>query len=155
MPHPYSTRCAFCGHLTERVQVDLDRRVERLTVERHDGKPVTSVNISQREALHAYCDEACWIAAEPTMVLEFDLRHTYPSFNFVSSCCRCGASVDRTHDYVCLSISTMTYPEAGGTSAACSEDRDWAVLCDVCGHLDGPHSSSVSIDQESFLREFS
>lgn len=154
MTHAYSTRCGHCGGLTEHVQLDLDRRVERLAVERHDGKPVTCILISRRETLHAYCDEACWKAAELALAASFGLRATYPPFGFVSSCCRCGASVDRTHSYICLSISKMTFATEGGPVAVCSNDRDWAVLCNGCDHPDGRPAASVSIDQGVPVPEF-
>lgn len=154
MPHSYSSRCGHCGCLTEHVQRDFDRRVERLTVGRHDGKPRTSIHISRRETLHAYCDEACWAAAEPALVIEFELSTTYPPFGFVSSCCRCGASVDRTHPYVCLSISQMAFPPDGSPVAVCSDDRDWAVLCNGCEKPDGPEIASVALDLESPVPEF-
>lgn len=155
MPHPHSSPCCFCGRLTGIEQYDLDRRVERLTVVRHDGQPVTSINISQSETVHAYCSEACWTAAEPALMEEFELRKTYPPFGFVSSCCCCGASVDRTHDYVCLNISTMTYSQDGSPIAICSDDRDWAVLCNGCDHPGGPESAVIANDVDTLVLEFS
>lgn len=155
MLHAYSTQCGHCRYLTEHVQRDLDRRVERLAVGRHDGKPRTSIIISQRETQNAFCDAACWAAAEPALVAEFELLTTYPPFGFVSSCCRCGASVDRTHDYVCLSISKMTFSQDGHSIAACSDDLDWAVLCNGCDQPDGPQSTSVAKDIAVPVPEFS
>lgn len=147
MPHLYSSPCHFCGCLTEHEQVDLDRRVERLTVVQHDDKPVTSIQISQRETLYSFCDGACWTAAEPGLIDEFGLSATYPPFGFVSSCSRCGGSVNRTLDYVCLSISTMTYQQDGSPVAVCSDDRDWAVFCNGCDQPDGGIASDIAIDQ--------
>ena len=154
MPHAYSSRCGHCDCLTEHVQRDFDRRVERLAVGQHDGKPVTSILISRRETLHAFCDKACWAAAEPALVVKFDLLATYPPLGFVSSCSRCGASVDRTQPYVCLSISKMTFPPDGRPTAVCSSDRHWAVLCNACEQPDGPETASAAIDLEALAPEF-
>jgi len=154
MPHAYSSRCGHCGCLTAHVQRDLDRRVERLAVGRYEGKPVTSILISRRETLHAFCDKSCWAAAEPALAVKFDLRTTYPPLAFVSSCCRCGASVDRTQPYVCLSISKMTFPPDGSPVGVCSSDRHWAVFCNACEQPGGPETASAAIDLRAPVLEF-
>ncbi|MCB2051126.1 MAG: hypothetical protein KDE63_06825 [Novosphingobium sp.] len=134
--------------MTEPDQYDFDRCVERVTVIRRGGKPVPQINIKIRENLHAYCTRSCWEAAEPGLADTFEVQTTYPPFGFVNSCCRCGASVNRTHNYVRYSIAAMTYSTDGSPHAACTNDRDWIVLCHNCEHPEGPGTAAASQDVE-------
>ena len=153
MPHPFSQNCAYCGSLTEAEQYDFDRRVEHVTVVRHDGKPVNQINVKVSENLHAFCSRACWESLEPTLVEELEVQTTYPPFGFVTSCCRCGASVDRTHDYVCYIIAAMSYSADGSPFAECTGERVWIVLCHSCEGPDAPEAASVAKDIDVLERE--
>lgn len=132
MTHPLSRPCCSCEVPTPPQQIDLDRRIEFLSVTRMDGRPVTQVNIQTSEAVAAYCCESCWNLASVALEVALDLKSTYPSIGFVGSCSRCGSSIDRTKPYLCYSIAQMAYPKTGGDVVICEDARDWAVLCHEC-----------------------
>ena len=145
MNHSLSQPCCSCGAWTPPEQVDLDRRIEYLSVTRLDGKPRTQVNIQTSEVVRVYCCKPCWDAASVALAADLDLNITYPSFGFVASCCRCGSFIDRTKSYLCYSIAHMAYPKTGGDFAICKKARDWAVLCHGCAGLPDPEEMAVPI----------
>jgi len=144
--HPLSQPCHACGEPTPPIQLDLDYRTEYLTVRRHDGQPQTKVNILSCEVVAAYCSVDCWEGGAEAWAAILELTTTYPPFGFVTSCCQCGSSVDRTKPYICYSISKMAYPAAGGDVVLCKSARDWAVLCNPCDQPNLPESVAITIE---------
>jgi hypothetical protein len=126
-------RCSVCDGAIHNPHFCFDRRIEHVTVHEHDGKPVTTINIAERETLFLYCSSACWEAHEPDIAVAMQLLHPYPAFSFVTPCSRCARPVNRTHHYVCYSISEMLLEEQGELLIGhCINDKDYAVLCSGC-----------------------
>lgn len=155
LTHALSQPCHACGEPTPAVQLDLDYRIEYLSVRRHDGQPQTQVNIQSCELIAAYCSKDCWEAGAEAWAAILELTTTYPPIGFVTSCCQCASSVDRTQPYICYSISKMAYPEGGGDVVICKSARNWAVLCNACDKPTGPPSAAIVRDIDAPVREFS
>ena len=149
-------RCGVCGAPTKNTHHCLDRRVESLSVSDHDNKPATVINISERETLVMYCDDECWQLHQPDLTEAMALVQTFPAFNFVTPCCRCGKAVNRTKPYVCYSISEMCLEDDKCLTVRCIDDRDFAVLCSSCESPVPPEASetifhSIERDKEMLV----
>jgi hypothetical protein len=80
-----------------------------------------------------------------------ELQETFPAFNFVTPCCRCGKAVNRTQHYVCFSISEMSFQGSEQLGAHCIDDHDYAALCRDCeetGMVESVADALESIQQE-------
>lgn len=146
----HSFTCTVCLEPTGNPHLCFDRRIEKLTVMQRDGKPVTAINIAERETLRMYCSHECWQAHEPAIGAALELKQTFPAFSFVTPCCRCGKAVNRTQHYVCYSISEMRFQGDEQLVARCMGDHDYAVLCRECESpgLDAEeHASEVEKDE--------
>ena len=143
--------CTVCLEPIGNPHLSLDRRIEKITVMQHDGKPVTAINIAERETLFMYCSHECWQVHEPTLGTAMELQETFPAFNFVTPCCRCGKAVNRTQHYVCFSISEMSFQGSEQLGAHCIDDHDYAALCRDCeetGMVESVADALESIQQE-------
>jgi hypothetical protein len=118
----------------------------------HEGKPVTAINIAERDTLFMYCSHECWQVHEPTLGAAMELKQTFPAFNFVTPCCRCDRAVNRTQHYVCFSISEMSFQGSKQLVAQCIDDHDYAVLCKDC-ESPGIHGAEESECSEVPIKE--
>ena len=135
MAHAFSQACFYCGAPTPTDQIDLDRRIESLSVDRFNGKPQTQTNVQTSEVVAVFCCNTCWETASEGLTVDLGLQSTYPPFGFIASCCGCGRSVDRTKPYLCYSVAHMVYSETNSDIARCSGAKDWAILCKACSML--------------------
>lgn len=133
-------RCAICQKPVGNPHLCLDRRVEKLAVVRHDGKPVTSIKIANRLTMFMYCSQGCWHEHQTDVTVSLKLQQTFPAFSFVTPCCRCGKAVNRTQHYVNYSISEMRLEGEDVLIGHCIDDHDFAVLCKDCENPDFPES---------------
>jgi hypothetical protein len=150
MKSNHTFTCTVCLETIGNLHLSLDRRIEKITVMQHDGKPVTTINIAERETLFMYCSHECWQVHESTLSAAMELTQTFPAFSFVTPCCRCGKAVNRTQHYFCCSISEMSFQGDEQLIAQCIDDHDYAVLCRNCEPpgLDAQEQSSdVDIDE--------
>ena len=139
--------CTICGQPAENPYLSLDRRVETVSVSEHDGKPVSSIQITECESIFVYCSHACWQAHENEVAEALELQSTYPAFSFVTPCSCCGASVNRTQPYVNFNLAEMhMYADFG----QCVDDLDFAVLCRDC---DDPGSPEAEAQTENINEE--
>lgn len=145
--HPLFS-CSVCQKAIGNPHLCFDRRIEKLAVMQHDGKPVTSIHIAQRDTLFMYCSHECWQAHLPDIAAALELKHTYPASSFVSPCCRCGMSVNRTHPYICYSISEMELDGDDVLIGHCLDDHDFAILCRDCEEPDLPAAETIGDSQE-------
>ena len=96
-----------------------------------------------------YCSSECWQVHEPLLRVAMDLKQTFPSFSFVTPCCRCGKAVNRTLLYVCYSISEMSFHGDEQLVAQCLDDHDYAVLCRECEDPGLVESAAYAIENEN------
>lgn len=118
--------------MTQSPQLDLGRRIERISLGRDPDSPKQTVHISHCERLAAFCSHSCWSHAEAEIAETIGLNATYPSSSLVTPCCLCGQPISRTSDYVCFAISEMAYADDDLDTAHCLDDHDWAVVCIDC-----------------------
>lgn len=138
--------CRVCKAPIGNPHLCFDRRIEKLGAMTHEGKPVSRVDIAYRETLFFYCCHEHWQMHEPDIALALALKKTFPSFGFVTPCCRCGKLVNRTQPYVCYSISEMELEGSDVLIAQCLDDNDYAVLCPECEMPDAPEAEEAVTD---------
>lgn len=132
MSSPPKFHCHICNHRIQNPYLSFERRVEKVSVVNKDGSPVTTINIADCQVMSMYCNSECWQKHQPEIVGALEFQVTFPAFNFVTPCCRCGKVVNRTQHYVCYSIAEMEMEGSDVLIGHCLDDHDFAVLCRDC-----------------------
>lgn len=135
-------RCSHCQAILGERRVVLDRRIEVMTF---SGEMPRAAVLGCDDG-YAFCSQECWKKHQPTIIEQLKLTQTYPLFDVVSECCRCGAPVDRRQAYVMYALIQVTL-ESKPWLKSCSvqSDEEFAVLCRQC---DFPNFDQSEADEE-------
>jgi hypothetical protein len=133
-----------CNQAIQNPYLSFERRVEKLSVIEQGGKPVTAINIATCQVMFMYCSHECWQTHQSEIAEALELKVTFPAFNFITPCCRCGKAVNRTQHYVCYSISEMEMEGDDVLIGHCLDDHDFAVVCRDCEEPDLTDTATAS-----------
>lgn len=134
--------CLHCHAILGEQRVLLDRRIEVMTF----SGDMPRATVLGCDDGYAFCSQECWHKHQPTIIEQLKLTQTYPVFDVLSDCCRCGAPVDRRQAYVMYALMEATM-ESKPWLKSCSvqSDEEFAVLCQQC---EFPNFDSAEQDTE-------
>jgi len=126
-------RCGMCSKPIPAHKVQFARRVEQMEVVEKDGKQFKSMNVFANDVFMEFCSHTCWAGRELEVIAAYELKATYPAFQWVASCSRCGAPVNRTKPYVTLNIyEAIDESKPWVNVERMLDDKELAVLCPMC-----------------------
>ena len=137
--------CAACGKPIGARHHALDRRVDVA----HFGEGEATIHTLDLQAVHFYCDVACWVAHEPVVREELRARYTFPTFAPVMPCARCGEDVDRTSATVAFTISSELFDAEVQPWLSIDEQSElwtYAVLCPRCESPDFEDGEGAEVE---------
>jgi len=134
------SQCTHCNTETGDRNLSLDRRVEVMSFETET--PVLHVLAS--DAGMAFCGEPCFSKHIPLLIEQLELKRTFPEFDVVAECCRCGRLLDRRQAYVAFALLDATHQAKPWLkSLEVHSDEDFAILCPRCESPDFDLAESV------------
>ncbi|MBU1426901.1 MAG: hypothetical protein KKH12_05425 [Gammaproteobacteria bacterium] len=136
--------CGMCLVPLTELKVQFARRMEQMVVEEKEGKQLKSVKIFSDDVFMEFCNSKCWAAREPEVMAAYELKNTYPSFQWIATCSRCGATVNRTKPYVSLNLyKVVDESKSWGCFERVLDDKEFAVLCFDCDAPTGTDAEQV------------
>lgn len=139
--------CKTCNGEILARHVSIALRVEVAGLQLIEGIQVRSVDVFSDNCLFEFCDHVCWGKMEPVVIAAFGLKATYPQFQWITSCSKCGAEVNRTKPYTTLNIYDLDESSRPWlTTGTMHDDTEFAVLCSDC------HSTEDAVATDAELK---
>lgn len=140
-----SRSCVMCSVPITEHKVQFARRVEQMEVAKKDDKQFKSMKVFADDVFMEFCNPACWAGRESDVVVAYELKTTYSVFQWVASCSRCGAPVNRTKPYVTLNIyEAIDESKPWVNIERMLDDKEFAILCNDCDAPVGAEAEQIA-----------
>ena len=135
MTKPCVFRCSICHNAIGKPYISLVRRIER-----HTAKTVQTLLAQE---MFRYDSQDCRALQEPHIVVQLQLKTTYPSSGSIVPCSRCGSPVDRA--LPCISYAYVEEDlDVERLVATVIDETELAILCRDCEEPDEPAAEAVA-----------